>query len=265
MPIMIWVCILVLGGKSIMAEITDNGKPSWVDFGMCIALQLVNGNVKWYIKGNAQQAIEALKAKMAPQSIAKRNGKWETLQARELVPGDIIQIRIGDIIPADCRCGPAENIQADQAALTGESLPKSVAQGDLLFASSVIKRGEGEAVVVATGVHTVMGKAAFMVSSVKKISRYDKVLGMVALYLFVMATLLMTIQFIKMVGFDCNEVDANCVLNATSVTIAILIGALPVAMAVVCTVIMAIGGMRLSHHNAVVSELTATEELSGMS
>jgi H+-transporting ATPase len=253
MPIMIWLTMVILLVKSLCC------KPAWPDFVMCSVLQCVNGNVKFYITQNAKNALDALKSKMAPEAIARRNAQWKTVPASALVPGDVIQIKIGDIVPADCRVGPADNIQADQAALTGESLPKSVAVGDKLYASSVIKRGEGEAVVVATGAYTEMGKAAKMVSSVKKRSRYDKVLFFVALYLLCMAMCCMTIQFIYMVAQDGD------VLGALSVVVAILIGALPVAMHVVCMVIMATGAFRLSVKGAVVSELTATEELSGMS
>eukprot|EP00397_Hematodinium_sp_SG-2012_P002211 GEMP01002217.1.p1 GENE.GEMP01002217.1~~GEMP01002217.1.p1 ORF type:complete len:1221 (+),score=269.49 GEMP01002217.1:27-3665(+) len=255
MPCMIWLAIVILFLKCVLTS-----KNAWPDFIMCCILQLVNANMKWYNSRNAKNAINALKDQMAPASIAKRNGEWIQILAADLVPGDVIQVRIGDVVPADCICGPSSHIQVDQSALTGESLPKSIDQGETLLASSAVKRGEGEAVVTHTGVFTVIGRAASMVGNVKKTSRYDRILFYVAIYLLTMAALCMTILFVFMVYFK-----GEGVLSALSVVVAILIGALPVAMHVVCMVIMAMGAFRLSQENAVVTELTATEELSGMS
>eukprot|EP00397_Hematodinium_sp_SG-2012_P004482 GEMP01004494.1.p1 GENE.GEMP01004494.1~~GEMP01004494.1.p1 ORF type:complete len:1209 (+),score=244.14 GEMP01004494.1:280-3906(+) len=256
MPIMIWLAIIIL-----FLKCTLTPKKAWPDFIMCCVLQLVNANVKWYNTRNAKNAINALKAQMAPCSIVKRNGQWKTVEAFDLVPGDVIQVRIGDILPADCICGPAENVQVDQAALTGESLPRSIHPGGRLLASSVVKRGEGEAVVTTTGLFTVIGKTTSMIAGVKKRSRYDRILAFVALYLLSLALACMSVLFIFMMTQDPPE----DILFALGVVVSILIGALPVAMHVVCMVIMAMGAFRLSEENAVVTELTATEELSGMS
>ena len=166
MPIMIWTAILITFLKSVLTS-----KPAWMDFTICCILQFVNANVKYYNQQNAKGAIEALKSKMAPQSLAKRDGDWIQIPARDLVPGDVIQVNIGMIFPADCRLGPAENVQADQAALTGESLPVSKDLGAVCYSSTIVSRGEGEAIVVGTGEATEMGKAAKLVASVKKTSR----------------------------------------------------------------------------------------------
>lgn len=253
MPTMIWLAIFLLFIKTVFF------KPAYPDLIMCCFLQFVNANVKYYNAENAKQAIEALKSKMAPRCFVKRDGAWRETPARELVPGDVVQINIGMIIPADIRFGPCENIQSDQAALTGESLPSNKKAGAVGYASSVIKRGEGEGVVVGTGESTEMGKAAKLVASVKKKSRYDYILTYVALYLLVTAFCLMTFQ-----AFWQGFVGEQDIVTILAATVTILIGALPVAMHVVCMTIMAVGAYRLSLHGAVVSELTAVEELSGM-
>jgi H+-transporting ATPase len=266
MPIMIWAAIFLILAKSLVAKTTGEGSTSWPDFIMCCVLQFVNGNVKWYNGRNAENAIKALKDKMAPQAIVRRDGEWMTIQAKLLVPGDVVQVRIGDICAADGRLGCGENLQLDQAALTGESLPRNKKKRDILYAGTVVKRGDGEYVVVSTGRFTEMGRAANMVASVKTKSRYDFILFWVAMYLLTLSLTLMTIQFVKMSWIDCrpDEIKPCNVLASLSVVVLILVGALPVAMHVVCMVIMAMGAFRLSEHKAVVSELTATEELSGM-
>ena len=103
MPIMIWAAIFLILAKSLVAKTTGEGSTSWPDFIMCCVLQFVNGNVKWYNGRNAENAIKALKDKMAPQAIVRRDGEWMTIQAKLLVPGDVVQVRIGDICAADGR------------------------------------------------------------------------------------------------------------------------------------------------------------------
>ena len=105
-----------------------------------------------------------------------RDGKWSEQEAAILVPGDLISVKLGDIIPADARLLEGDPLKIDQSALTGESLPVTKHPGDGVFSGSTCKQGEIEAVVIATGVHTFFGKAAHLVDSTNQVGHFQKVL-----------------------------------------------------------------------------------------
>ena len=123
----------------------------WEDFGIILALLLMNAGVGFWEEFQAGNAIAALKATLALQARVKRDGTWTTIPARELVPGDLMRIRIGDIIPADARLLEGDPIQVDQSALTGESLPVTRNSGEAVYSGSILKQGEIDALVYATG------------------------------------------------------------------------------------------------------------------
>lgn len=104
-----------------------------------------------------------------------RDGKWSEQEAAILVPGDIISIKLGDIIPADARLLEGDPLKIDQSALTGESLPVTRNTGDEVFSGSTCKQGEIEAVVIATGIHSFFGKAAHLVDSTQNVGHFQKV------------------------------------------------------------------------------------------
>lgn len=104
-----------------------------------------------------------------------RDGKWVEMEAADLVPGDIISIKLGDIIPADARLLEGDPLKVDQSALTGESLPVTKNACDEVFSGSTVKQGEIEAVVIATGVHTFFGKAAHLVDSTNQVGHFQQV------------------------------------------------------------------------------------------
>jgi H+-transporting ATPase len=106
-----------------------------------------------------------------------RDGRWIEQEAAVLVPGDVISIKLGDIIPADARLLEGDPLKIDQSALTGESLPVTKKPGDEVFSGSTCKHGEIEAVVIATGVHSFFGKAAHLVDSTNKVGHFQKVLS----------------------------------------------------------------------------------------
>jgi H+-transporting ATPase len=126
----------------------------WPDFFIILLLLLANAVVGFWEEHQAGNAIEALKAKLAIKARVKRDGKWTTPEARELVPGDVIRVRLGDIVPADARLLEGDPIEVDQSALTGESLPVTRKPGEAVFSGSIIRQGEIEALVYATGVKT---------------------------------------------------------------------------------------------------------------
>jgi H+-transporting ATPase len=146
----------------------------WPDFAIILLLLLANAVVGFWEEHQAGNAIEALKAKLAIKARVKRDGKWVNPAARELVPGDIIRMRLGDIVPADARLLEGDPVEVDQSALTGESLPATRKSGDAVFSGSIIRQGEIGALVYATGANTYFGKTAQLVQEAHTVSHFQK-------------------------------------------------------------------------------------------
>ena len=162
----------------------------WKDFAFLFALLLINGIVAFVEEFKAGNAIDALKNSLAPTARVLRDGAWTVLDAKELVPNDVVMMRLGDIVPADAKLCAGEPMEIDQSALTGESLPVTKYEGETVFQGSAIKRGELKAIVTHTGENSFFGKAAMLVDSVEKVGNFQKVLWNVAKILVAMATVL---------------------------------------------------------------------------
>jgi len=119
-----------------------------------------------------------------------RDGVWTTIPARELVPGDIIRIRLGDIVPADVKLLEGEYLLTNESVLTGESLPVNKKVGDIAYSSSIVKKGEITAVVIATGLKTFFGKTVELVQEAKTISRYQRLIVRIGNYLIALPLIL---------------------------------------------------------------------------
>jgi len=138
----------------------------WEDFAIILSLLVVNSVIGFWEEFQAGNTIAALKAQLAVNARVRRDGQWTMVPARELVPGDLVRLRIGDIIPADARLLDGDPIEVDQSALTGESLPVTHSPGEAVYSGSVIKQGEIEALVYGTGNNTYFGKTAQLVEKV---------------------------------------------------------------------------------------------------
>jgi H+-transporting ATPase len=256
MPIMIWIAAGVELAKA------SAGYGGWEDFAVLMMLQFANALVGYVEERNAGDAIAALKQQLAPQCHVCRDGKWSNMPARELVPGDLIEIKLGDVVPADATLLPGMPMQVDQAALTGESLPVNIHPGDKLKMGSAIKRGESKAVVVATGANTFFGKAAGLIASVESHGRFQKILFNITLILLVLCLVIAAIIFIKLQFFTGGN---PTVMKNLSTVIVILVASIPIAIEVVCTSTLAVGSRRLAEKKIIVARLSAIEELAGMS
>eukprot|EP00753_Platysulcus_tardus_P019335 PLAT7096.1.p1 GENE.PLAT7096.1~~PLAT7096.1.p1 ORF type:complete len:1023 (+),score=497.92 PLAT7096.1:26-3094(+) len=234
------------------------GLQDWKDFGFLFGLLFINGCLGFYEEFKAGNAVDALKKSLAATARVKRDGKWDVVPARELVPGDVIMLRLGDVAPADCNLGPGQPMEVDQAALTGESLPVVKYEGDLTYSGSVIKRGELEAVVSATGADTFFGKAAAMVDSVEQRGHFQLVLLRVATFLMVLAFVLVGVIFIDGIT------EKEEFFSLLKLCLVLLVASIPIAMQVVTTGTMAVGSRELARRQAIVSRLSAIEELAGM-
>ena len=168
----------------------------WPDFGIILVLLLANGVVGFWEEREAGSAIEALKAKLAVKARVKRDGKWVTPGARELVPGDVIRLRLGDIVPADARLLDGDPVEVDQSALTGESLPASRKPGEAVFSGSIIRQGEIGAMVYGTGANTYFGKTAQLVQEAHTVSHFQKAVLKIGNYLIILAVALVAVIII---------------------------------------------------------------------
>jgi H+-transporting ATPase len=230
----------------------------WPDVGVILGLLMVNAVVGFREEYQADNAIAALKKKLALRAKVKRDGKWTGIQARELVPGDVVRLRIGDIIPADARLLEGDPVQVDQSALTGESLPVEHKAGDAVFSGSIIKQGEIDALVYATGAGTYYGKTAELVKSADTQSHLQRAVLKIADYLLIIAAVLAVL----IIGMAFGRHDP--ILEVLQFVLVLTIAAVPVAMPAVLSVTMALGAKLLAAKKAIVTKLTAVEEMAGI-
>jgi H+-transporting ATPase len=230
----------------------------WPDFGIILLLLLANAVVGFWEEHKAANAIAALKAQLAIKARVKRDGKWSTPAARELVPGDIIRLRSGDIVPADARLMDGDPVEVDQSALTGESLPVEKKSGEAVFSGSIVRQGEIGALVYATGASTYFGKTAQLVQEALTVSHFQKAVLKIGNYLIILAAV-MVAAIITVAIFR-----GDPILTTLQFALVLTVAAIPVAMPTVLSVTMAVGARLLAKKKAIVSRLVAIEELAGV-
>jgi len=230
----------------------------WPDFFIILVLLCANAVIGYWEEREAGNAIEALKARLAIKARVRRDGKWVTPPAKQLVPGDVIRLRLGDIVPADARLLPGDEVSVDQSALTGESLPATKKAGDAIFSGSILRRGEVGALVYATGTKTYFGKTAELVETAVTVSHFQQAVLKIGDYLIILAIALVSV--IIAVGIYRGEP----VLTVLQFALVLTVAAIPVAMPTVLSVTMAVGARLLARKKAIVSKLVAIEELAGV-
>jgi H+-transporting ATPase len=230
----------------------------WADFFIILLLLVANAVVGFWEEREAGNAIAALKSQLAIKARVIRDGKWLNPAASELVPGDVIRLRLGDIIPADARLLEGDPVEVDQSALTGESLPAEHKSGDAVFSGSIIRQGEIGAMVYATGANTYFGRTAQLVQRVHTVSHFQKAVLKIGNYLIVLALVLVGI-IIAVAMFRGDHI-----LTTLQFALVLTVAAIPVAMPTVLSVTMAVGARLLAKKQAIVSRLVAIEELAGM-
>ncbi|KAK6944390.1 hypothetical protein RJ641_025492 [Dillenia turbinata] len=252
----------VMEAAAIMAIVLANGggqPPDWQDFVGITVLLIINSTISFIEENNAGNAAAALMAGLAPKTKVLRDGKWSEQEAAILVPGDIISIKLGDIVPADARLLEGDPLKIDQSALTGESLPVTKNPHDEVFSGSTCKQGEIEAVVIATGVHTFFGKAAHLVDSTNQVGHFQKVLTAIGNFCICSIAVGMLIEIVVMYPIQRRKYR-----EGIDNLLVLLIGGIPIAMPTVLSVTMAIGSHRLSEQGAITKRMTAIEEMAGM-
>lgn len=253
----------VMEGAAIVAIALSNGEsrpPDWQDFVGIVLLLFINSTIGFYEERNAGNAVKALMDSLAPKAKVKRNGKWLEIESSDLVPGDMISFKIGDVVPADCRLTEAINVSIDQAALTGESLPQSKKLGDQCFSGSTCKQGEAEGIVISTGANTFFGRAASLVGQDDDTTGHlQKILAQIGSFCLVSIGIFVIAEIVVL--YPAFHYTYRRGLDDILV---LLIGGIPIAMPTVLSVTLAVGAQQLAKHKAIVTRITAIEELAGV-
>jgi H+-transporting ATPase len=230
----------------------------WDDFAIILTLLVVNAAIGFWEEHQAGDAVAALKAHLSPQARALRDGQWATIPARELVPGDIVRLRMGDIVPADIRLTADAALELDQSALTGESLPVTREGGGTAYAGSIVRGGEGTAEVTTIGAKSFLGRTTQLVARAKTVSHLQKAVLRIGDTLIVIAVALAIVVEIVSLLRGVN------LLTSLQFALVLTIAAIPVAMPTVLSVTMAVGARTLARDKAIVTHLESVEELAGI-
>ncbi len=232
----------------------------WEDFAIITLMLLVNAGLDFMQERRALNALQALKQHLAKKATVLRDGWFQHVPVRELVPGDVIKLRIGDVVPADVRLLDGDYLLVDQSVLTGESLPATRRAGDVAYANTVVKQGEMRALVVNTGMRTNFSTVVSLVATaqLEERSHFQKMVMQIGNFLILITLVL--VLLIVMVALFRHEPFLEIARFALVLTVA----AIPVALPAVLSVTMAVGAVNLARRQAIVSKLTAIEELAGV-
>jgi H+-transporting ATPase len=228
------------------------------DFFIIVVLLFINVLVKYFEESKAGNAIELLKKKLSPAAFVLRDGNWQKVNAGDLVPGDVVRMRLGDTVPADVKLIKGSFLEVDQSVLTGESLPVEKHVGDVAYSGSIILKGEMDGLVVATGMNTYFGRTAKLVEEIGAPSHFQKAIVRIGDFLIVVT--LMLVLFVIAVELYRGHDLFSIIQFALVLTIA----GVPVALPAVLSVTMAIGAIALAKKEAIVSRLVAIEEMASM-
>jgi H+-transporting ATPase len=232
----------------------------WEDFTIILIMLLVNAGLDFLQEHRALNALKALKQRLTKEVTVKRDGEFKRVPLRELVPGDIVKLRIGDIVPADVQLLEGDYLLVDQAALTGESLPVSKEVGAVAYANTIVKQGEMLGVVVNTAMATRFSTVVALVAEAQREvrSHFQKMVMQIGNFL-ILVTLALVLLIIMVALFRHESF-----LEIARFALVLTVAAIPVALPAVLSVTMAVGALNLARRQAIVSRLTAIEELAGV-
>jgi H+-transporting ATPase len=230
----------------------------WVDFAVIFALLLVNAVVGFWQEHKASNAIELLKQRLAPKARVLRDGKWADIPSKNLVPGDVVRVRLGVIVPADIKLIEGDYLEVDESALTGESLPVEKHTSDVAYSGSIVRQGEMNGMVFATGMNTYFGRTAKLVEEAKTQSHFQKAVIKIGEYIIRLAIglviLVIIVATLRHASF----------LETLQFALVLIVAAIPAALPAVLSVTMAVGAIELAKKEAIVSKLAAIEEIAGV-
>ncbi len=230
----------------------------WEDFIMIFFMLALNAVVGFWEEFKADNEIQALKKHLALHCRVLRDGKWGDVGAKTLVTGDIVMVKLGNVVPADLKLVDGDYLSIDQSALTGESLPVDKKKNDVAYSGSIVRMGQMNGLVVATGMNTLFGRTAKLVESVKTVSHFQKAVVRIGNFLILIT--LGLVALILIVALFRGDPFVQTVLFCLILTVA----AIPVALPAVLSVTMAVGASVLAKMKAIVSRLASIEEMAGM-
>ncbi|WP_417812247.1 plasma-membrane proton-efflux P-type ATPase [Thalassospira alkalitolerans] len=241
-----------------IAAILSAAVQHWSDFAIILVMLFLNVAVGFWQEYKAGNAIAALRQRLAPEARVRRDATWGDIPASGLVPGDIIRLKLGDIIPADVRLISGEYLRVDQSALTGESLALDKKVGDIAYSGSIARQGQMDAIVTATGMATYLGKTARLVQTAGKASHFQRAVLRIGNFL-----ILVTIGLIALI-MTVALYRGDPITESLLFALILAVAAIPVALPTVLSVTMAVGAEKLAKMKAIVSRLVSIEEMAGM-
>ncbi len=247
-PILLWIVILL---SYIMHHMAD--------FFIILILLIFNAFVSFFEEYRADNTLADLRKRLASYSRVMRDGKWIRVEACLIVCGDVIRLRAGDIIPADCRIIECEGFYADESSLTGESIPKEKSVNDTVYSSTIARSGEATCVVLSTGMDTKYGQTAKLISSKEPPSKLEKVVTSIVKYL-VAADI---VAILAMFTYGTYFLHLSVYVTIPFLLI-MFIASVPVALSAAFTVSMALGSNRLAKRSILVTKLSAIESAATM-
>jgi plasma-membrane proton-efflux P-type ATPase len=227
------------------------------DFAVVGALLVVNAALSFMQESRAAGVVAALRKRLQVNARVRRDSNWQVVPARELVPGDIVRVRPGDIVPADVKLLTGA-LSVDQSALTGESKDADKKPGDVLSSGSVVRRGEGNGVVMLTGAKTYFGRTTQLVQEARPKLHIEAVVAKVVRWLFVIVGALLGVVV------ALSLLRGSPLLEMVSLVLVLLMSAVPVALPVMFTVSMAVGSKELAKLGVLVTRLSAAEDAATM-
>ncbi len=227
------------------------------DLAVVSALLVVNAVLGFFQEYRAAGVVETLQKKLQVSARVLRDSTWQIIPARDLVPGDVVRLRPGDIIPADLKLLAGE-LGIDQSALTGESMDADKSSGDVLSSGSVVRRGEGNGVVMLTGARTYFGRTTELVQKARPKLHIEAVVAKVVRSLFVIVGSLLGVVIVL------SLIRGVPLLEMVPLLLVLLMSAVPVALPVMFTVSMAVGAKELAKRGVLVTRLSASEDAATM-
>ena len=248
MPIAIWIACII-----------EFALENYPDGAILFAIQIANATIGWYETMKAGNAVAALKQSLKPNATVYRDGSWQNIDAAVVVPGDLVKLASGSAVPADCSVNEGQ-IEVDEAALTGESLPVTMGCGDVAKMGSTVVRGEVDGTVQFTGSRTFFGKTALLLNSVEAdLGNIHYVLVKV----MVVLTSLSLVLCITCFGYLMGKYHLKF-RDALEFTVVLLVVSIPIAIEIVVTTTLALGSKELSQHKVIVTQLSSIEMMSAV-
>jgi H+-transporting ATPase len=229
----------------------------YLETAIIFALLTLNAVIGFHHTRSSLKALELLRKRLAVKAKVRRDGAWAIIDAREIVPGDIITVALGDLVPADAKVIDGE-VSVDQSSLTGESLPVTMKESGVVYSSSIVKRGEARALVLNTGARTYFGRTAELVKIASPKSHEEQIMMGVVKYM-----MYVSVAALILVAGDAALTHTD-ILTILTFALIFLMGAVPVALPAVFAIVLSVGAMELARKGALVTKLDSIEDAASM-